>query len=302
MSKIYLFYGEEKYDLELRVQKIKKEFTNLEIGINLFYLDLQNIDELESICQGVSFFGEEKLIIIKDTKLKIDVDLLNDAGESTTIILIEDTVDKRLSQYKAISKIGEVVEFKPMDSNQMVDYIIKMLSRYNVKISKADAIYMESICLDDKSNIINELNKIVNYLDGEDTVTKDMIDKVCSKNFSAKIFDLLDDIVKKNKKKALYELDELLTQKEPIVKIYIMLYKQIKQIYLIKVAKQNRLNDIAKTLEINPYVFKNLSRVVDGFTIKELKDIIYAFDEYDAKTKSGEMDFEIGLKKIIYSM
>lgn len=302
MSKIYLFYGEEKYDLELRVQKIKKEFTNLELGINLFYLDLQNIDELDLICQGVSFFGEEKLIIIKNTKLKFDVEKLKNAPDLTTIILIEDSVDKRLSQYKTISKIGEIVEFKSMNSNQMVEYIEKMLLKYNIKISKEDATYMESICLDDKTNIINELNKLVNYLDSDSTVTKEVIDKVCSKNFSAKIFDLLDNIVAKNKKKALYQLDELLNQKESIVKIYIMLYKQIKQLYLIKIAKQNKILDIAKTLEINPYVYKNLSKVVDKFTPESLKNIIYAFDDYDSKTKSGEMDFEIGLKKIIYSM
>ena len=30
MSNIYLFYGEEKYDLNARVEKIKKEFSNLE--------------------------------------------------------------------------------------------------------------------------------------------------------------------------------------------------------------------------------------------------------------------------------
>ena len=39
MSNIFLFYGEEKYDLEQRVEKIKKEFSNLEVGLNLFYIN-----------------------------------------------------------------------------------------------------------------------------------------------------------------------------------------------------------------------------------------------------------------------
>ena len=39
LSNIYLFYGEEKYDLEQRVEKIKKDFTNLEVGLNLFYIN-----------------------------------------------------------------------------------------------------------------------------------------------------------------------------------------------------------------------------------------------------------------------
>ena len=38
MSNIYLLYGEEKYDLNQRVEKIKREFQNLELGVNLFYI------------------------------------------------------------------------------------------------------------------------------------------------------------------------------------------------------------------------------------------------------------------------
>ena len=66
MGKIYLFYGEEKYDLEQAVLKIKKQFSNLENGINLFYINSDNINELENISSSLTFFGDEKLIIIKD--------------------------------------------------------------------------------------------------------------------------------------------------------------------------------------------------------------------------------------------
>jgi hypothetical protein len=49
-------------------------------------------------------------------------------------------------------------------------------------------------------------------------------------------------------------------------------------------------------------VFKNLSKSCDSYTLKELKSILNEFDIYDEKTKNGEMDFEIGLKKIISIM
>ena len=84
MANIYLFYGEEKYDLEQRVEKIKKEFDNLEIGLNLFYITKDNLDELSSCLQGVTFFGSSKLIIIKDTKLKFNIELLKDLDEDIT--------------------------------------------------------------------------------------------------------------------------------------------------------------------------------------------------------------------------
>ena len=232
MANIYLLYGEEKYDLNSKVEKIKKEFSNLEVGVNLFYVNLENLDELENITQSVTFFGSEKLIIIKDTKLKFNVDLLKDIDPDIKVIIIEDSVDKRTSEYKTLSKIAEVNEYKHPDEKQMITYISDILKKYGKKISYEDASYMQSVCGEDKSNIINELQKLVIYADDTDIIDKKMIDKICSKTLSAKIFDVLDDIIGRKKKQAISQLDNLLKQKESIIKIYIMLYKQYKQLYL----------------------------------------------------------------------
>lgn len=299
MSNIYLFYGEEKYDINQRVEKIKKEFSNLEVGVNLFYINSENIDELESITQGVSFFGSEKLIIIRNTNLKFNVNILKDIDKDIKVIIIEDSIDKRLSEYKTLSKIAECTEYNHLDERQMTQFIIQILKKYNVNISYEDAQYMQSICGNDKYNNINELQKLVIYVQSGFKVTKDIIDKVCSKTLNAKIFDVLDDIVNKRKDIAIEELNSLLRQKEPIVKIYIMLYKQFKQLYMIKLLKKSGDKNIAQTLGIAPFIVKKLSTSCDKYSEKELKNIIYAFDSYDQKTKNGDMDFVIGLKEII---
>ena len=299
MANIYLLYGEEKYDLNSKVEKIKKEFSNLEVGVNLFYVNLDNLDELENITQSVTFFGSEKLIIIKDTKLKFNVDLLKDIDPDIKVIIIEDSVDKRTSEYKTLSKIAEVNEYKHPDEKQMITYISDILKKYGKKISYEDASYMQSVCGEDKSNIINELQKLVIYADDTDIIDKKMIDKICSKTLSAKIFDVLDDIIGRKKKQAISQLDNLLKQKESIIKIYIMLYKQYKQLYQIKLLKKKGEKDIAGILGLHPFVVKKLLYSVDKYSEEELKNIIYAFDDYDYKTKNGDIDFEIGLKKII---
>ncbi len=299
MSNIYLLYGEEKYELEQKVQKIKKEFANLQVGVNLFYINNDNIDELANVIQGVTFFGSEKLIIIKNTNLKFNVELLKTIDEDVKVVIIEDSVDKRLSEYKTLSKIAECIEFKHLDERQMAQFIVDTLRKYNVKISFDDAQYMQEVCGQDKANNINELQKLVIYVGNGGTVDKEIIDKVCSKTLNAKIFDVLDYIVNKKKKLAINELDSLLKQKEPIVKIYIMLYKQFKQLYMIKLLKDKGEKDIATKLGIHPFVVKKLLLSCDKYTENELKNIIYAFEEYDQKTKNGDMDFEIGLKKII---
>lgn len=302
MDNIYLLYGEEKFDLNQRVEKIKKEFGNLQVGVNLYYLNKDNIDTLGNIIQSVTFFGSEKLVIIKDTNLKFNVKILEDLDEDVKVVIIEDSVDKRTSEYKWLSKNANCIEFAHLDEEKMTLYIINTLSKYNIKISKEIASYMVSVCGNDKSNNINELKKIVAFDESKKDVTKEDIDSICSKTLNAKIFDVLSTIINKNSKKGIEMLDELLNQKEPIVKIYIMLYKQIKQMYMIKILKQKGVTNIAQELGIHPFVVKNLLKSCDNYSLNELEQVIMQFDEYDEKTKNGEMDFEIGLKKIICSL
>ena len=303
MSKIYLLYGEEKYDLNRKIESIKKEFNGLEIGLNLFYINKDNIDELENISQGVTFFGTKKLVIIKDMNLKINLETLQNADDDITFIIIENNIDKRLSEYKRLSKVAEISEFKHLDSKQMTDYIYNTIKKYSLNISYDNASYIQNVCGEDKTNIINELKKIVVYLEGNDrNVTREIIDRVCARTLNAKIFDVLNLIVNKKREEAIKNLNDLLEQKEPIIKIYIMLYKQIYQMYIIKYAKLNNIPDISKLFNIHPYTYKNLLASSDKYSLSQLKQILTYFDEYDEKTKNGEMDFEIGLKKIICSM
>lgn len=299
---IYLLYGEEKFDLERKINSIKKRFENLENGVNLFYITKDNIDDLRNIISEVTFFGTKKLVIIKDTNLKFDVELLDDIDEDICVIIVEETVDKRLTTYKKIAKIAEVLEYKSLDRKVMTTYIYDLLKRYNLNPTFEVADYFVEVCGLDKNNNINEIKKIVIYMDEDKTITKEIIDKICSKTLNAKIFDVLNKIVNKDKQDAIKLLDDLLAQKESIIKIYIMLYKQIKQIYMIKTLKQKNETDIAAKLGIHPYTFKLLNITCNKYTLNELKKIMYMFDEYDERTKNGQMDFEIGLKKIICSM
>ena len=110
-----------------------------------------------------------------------------------------------------------------------------------------------------------EKKEICTYKENKQKV-EEIIDKICSKTLNAKIFDVLNKIVNKETKEGIKLLDNILAQKESIIKIYIMLYKQIKQMYMIKYLKQKNENDIAAKLGIHPYTFKLLNTTCNKYT------------------------------------
>ncbi len=302
---IYLFYGEEKYELYKEVEKIKKKFERLEVGVNFFNITKDNITELSTLYNSVNFFGEGKIVIIKDTALKFDVKrLILEADENDSYIIIEDTVDKRLSEYKQLAKVATIKEFKFLNENEMSAYISSTLKKYNLQITKEVSDYMVSICGIDKSNNINEMQKLVAFLGENTEVTKEVIDKVCSKTINAKIFDMLDMAIEKKHEIAINMLDDLIKQKEPSIKVSIMLYKQVKQMYMIKLMKENPKysKDPNSVLKLHPFVYSKLVKNAQKYSEKKLREILDAFDEYDKNTKIGQMDFDIGLKKLICMM
>lgn len=302
---IYLLYGTEKYDIENYLEKMKKCFSNLTYGVNFFVLDKSNIDSLGGLCDSVSFLGLEKLIVIKDTNLKFNKEILENINNNELVIVFtESNVDKRTTEYKYLVKKANVVEFNKLNEKDALFFVRKTLNAYKINVSDDTCKYLVNVCTTDKLTLINEFRKIVAYLEPGETLNKGIIDKICSRTLDAKVFDLMDLIMEKKKEEALKLLDDLLSQGTYIGIISSMIFKQIKQIYQIKLLeeKSNEKNspvDIKSELGLHPFVYSKLKAVSSQYNIPDLEDIIISFDKYDEDSKTGKIDIVLGLKQII---
>jgi DNA polymerase III delta subunit len=117
----------------------------------------------------------------------------------------------------------------------------------------------------------------------------------------------MDLVMTKKKKEALKLLEDMLAQKTYIGMISGMMYKQIKQMYSIKLLEERMRKEgydtnIATELGIHPYAFAKLKAASANYTVKELEELLLEFDEYDSFSKTGRMDAELGIKRLILSM
>ncbi len=298
---LYLLYGEEKYEIHRSIDTLKKKFGKLDKGVNFLTFDKNNIDELQEFLTTVSFFGGRKLAIVKDMNFKFDADtIIENVDENTIVCIVEDNIDKRLTAYKKISKVGCEINFEMMKPEEVKEYIMKTLGMYGIKVDSQTAIYLETVCSNDKNTLINEFRKITSFLNQGDTLTTEVIDFICCKTLQGQVFDLIDTIVARKRKKSLEMLEEMILQNEAVQKISTLLYRQIKNIYLIKsILEQNARVNIASTLALQPFLVNKLMKISSSFEIGELEKILYAFADYDEKVKIGKMDSKLGLKQIL---
>ncbi len=318
LSPLYLLYGEEQYLIETAVNKIKKKFGELLLGINYIVLDETNADNIISDIEVPAFGYEKKLIIVKNSGLfkkdgrkkagtplqekvteyiKNNLDIIK---ESVIIVFMENEVDKN-SVFEQIEKNGIICNIEELKQLQLVKKLKQICMLYKVNCDETTLNYLVENCGTNLQNLINEIRKLIEYAGENGKITIEDVNSLAIKQMESVIFELTDNLAIRKIDKALDVLDNLIYQKEPLQKILITLYNHFKKIYLCSIAVD--LNkDIVNSLSLRPnqtFLITKYKKQASYFKKEELKKILKAFIDLDYNSKNGKIDIDVGLRGIL---
>ena len=320
LNSLYLLYGEERFLLENAVKKIKKLFGELILGINFIQINETNVNSLITDIETPAFGYAKKLIIIKNSGLfkkskkgteKQTSDLSNKFAnyiseniefikESTVIVFIEDEITKN-DLTAVLEKEGITCNFERLKPQEIKRRIKAICNSYKVNIDEKTLDFFIETCGTNMLSLINEIRKLIEYAGENGTITVESIKKLSIKEFEAKIFDLTDNLGKRNIKQALEILKELIYNKEPVQKILITLYNHLKKIYISKLAIEEK-KDLLNVLNLKPnqtFLVTKYRRQADYFKSYELYNILKELIDLDKNYKSGLIDINVGLEAIL---
>ncbi len=321
LESIYFLYGEEQYLLETIVNKIKKLFGECIKGINYILIDDTNINNIISDIETPAFGYEKKLIIVKNsgilkkegkrknaelakikerlnTYLKENIEIIK---HSTIIVFIEEETETKQELYKTIDKLGIICKFDFQNLLQLQKRLKGTCNAYGVKISDSNLKYFVECAGTNMQNLINEIRKLIEYKGNGGEITKEDIDKLTIKKLESVIFDLTDNLGKKETTKALEVLKNLISQKEPLQKILITLYNHFKKIYITKLSERYG-KEITASLQLKPnqiFLVNKYKMQSKYFKEKDLKNILQDLRDLDYNYKNGLIDLQIGLEAIL---
>lgn len=321
LNSLYLLYGEELFLLENSLRKIKSLFGEVVKGINFISIDETNMSELISNIETPAFGYEKKIIVARNTgllkkegkrknseisKLKEKIneyikDNIKTINESVVLVFIEEDVDTKLELYKTIDSLGKVCKFEYQKPLQIEKRLKAICNGYKVQIDDKNVRYLIECCGTNMQDLINEIRKLIEYAGENGKIEKEDIDKLVIKKMESIIFELTDNLGKKDIAKALEVLKNLIYAKEPIQKILITLYNHFKKIYFTTLAvKYNK--DIISSLNLKPnqtFLVNKYKTQARYFKEKELKEILQALRDLDYNYKNGLIDLEIGFESIL---
>ncbi len=321
LNSIYLFYGEELFLIENAVKKIKNQFGETIKGINFISIDDTNVQELISDIETPAFGYEKKLIIARNTNIlkregkrkstelvkireKLDDYIKENEDiikQTVILVFIEEDVDSRFALYKTLDKIGTVCKVDFQKPIQLEKRMLSICNSYQVKIDNSTMKYFVETCGTNMQELINEIRKLIEYAGKDGTIKKEDIDLLTIKKLENVIFDLTDNLGKRETKKALEVLQNLINNKEPIQKILINLYNHFKKLYFTKLAVKNN-KDLVSSLNLKPnqtFLTGKYKMQAGYFKESELKKILQELRDLDYNYKNGLIDLNIGLEAIL---
>lgn len=306
-KRFYLLFGEE----EFLKQSYKKRLRQAVAGddtMNYNYFGGKGLDvqELISLANTMPFFSDRRLILVEDSgcfKAASDelMEALPDIPDTTCMVFVESAVDKRNRLYKKVKELGSAVELKRQSASQLAVWAGRILAKNGRKITSSDMNLFLERTGDDMETIRTELEKLISYTMGQEIVAMEDIEAVTTVQVTNKIFDMVAAIVAGKTKIAMDRYEDLLTLKEPPMRILFLIARQFNQILLVKemMASGNDKSAIASKLKIPPFAAAKLMPQARNFTKEQLAGCVEACVETEEAVKTGRLGDRLAVELLI---
>lgn len=304
---VYLLYGEETFLKNSYKNQMKSAITSGDtMNFNQFEGKGIDLREIISLGDTMPFFAEKRLILVEDSgffKAAADelVSYLSRIPDTTCLIFVESEVDKRSKMFKKVKELGYAVEMERQDAAQLARWAGTMLAREGKKITGHTMERFLTMTGDDMENIRMELEKLISFTLGREVVTDDDVDTICTVRTTNKIFDMVTAIVNRQTKKAMDLYEDLLTLKEPPMRILFLIARQFNQILQAKelMAKGVDKGGIASKLKIPPFAAGKMIPQAKTFTREQILSYVNLCVDAEEAVKTGKLNDRMAVELLL---
>lgn len=321
LESIYIFSGDEnllkqKYIKEIQQTCIQPELSMM--NLELLYGKDTTVHAIMNAADTLPFMDERRIIIIYDSQLftsSKNNDALkanaNDVEEfhkylqtistATTLIFVENKVDKRNKLYNEVNKKGKIVDFPLIQGADLIKWIQQHLKKRKKKMNTSTIHYFITSMESGLLQIQNELDKLCDFVGQGEMITEYDIDCITCKSLQAKVFDLVDGIGEKNLTKALEVYNQLLFLKEPPIRILSMIIRQFRILFQVKnlFEEGSTRNQIMERTKIQGFIIDKCLKQCTNFSKKTLEQALQDSLKTDISIKTGKMDSAMAVELLI---
>ena len=302
---VYFFYGEEDFNIEKEVEKLKKSLDKNFLEMSFKTYNNPKFADLIAILRSQPMMFGKMLIIIncldyfsktfEDKEIKQIAEALENNNDNLDIVFVAELprgegkkLDSRKKFFKTLSKYNArkfptIPTYKVAD---LEDWIKKQGKSKDIKFEQDALTAIISQIGNNLRQIDAELDKLKLFAYPKDLITAQMVKEICISNED--LFAFSDFLMENQKDKALLEYRRLLDKKYPL-EILATLQTMLRRWIILKAKAQECTSfELAKLTGMHEYVVKLNLQKLKKTNLKDLVKLKQNLTEAEYKIKSGQ--------------
>ncbi len=305
---VYFFYGDEDFNIDLEIEKLKTKLNQDFIAMNFQTLDNPEYSELITALRTPPMMFGEMLVLInaeryfssqknyfEDNELEDIEDALKNNPEALNIVFIVKLprdegkkLDSRRKLYKILTKYKsqEFAAFKTYKTADISAWIKNHAKKSKDLTLQEDAI---ELLIEQIGNNLRqfdgELDKLKLIAHPQKVVTKKMVEEIVISNQD--LFNITELLMKNRKDEALLEFKKLTDKKHPL-EILAAIQTMLKKWITLKTKNSVSVSELSKLTGMHEFVIKQTLAKLKNTKISDLVNLKQNLFNVECKIKSAE--------------
>ncbi len=302
---VYFFYGEEDFNIEQEIEKLKKGLDKNFLEMSFKTYDNPKFPDLISILRTQPMMFGKMLVVINcldyfsktfdDKEIKQIAEVLEEDNDNLDIVFVAQLkrdegkkLDSRKKFFKTLSKYNaqEFAVIPTYKTAELEGWIIKQAKAKKLKMDTNTATAMISQIGNNLRQLDTELDKLQLMAYPQNVVTPDMVKEICISNED--LFAFSDYLLEGKKDLALREYRKLL-EKKYCMEIVSTLQTMLRRWIILK-AKSSECTpmELSRLTGQHEYVVKLTLQKLKKTNLKDLVKLKQNITEAEFKIKSGQ--------------
>ena len=302
---VYFFYGEEDFNIEQEIEKLKKGLDKNFLEMSFKTYDNPKFPDLISILRTQPMMFGKMLVVINcldyfsktfdDKEIKQIAEVLEENNDNLDIVFVAQLkrdegkkLDSRKKFFKTLSKYNaqEFAVIPTYKTAELEGWIIKQAKAKKLKMDTGAATAMISQIGNNLRQLDTELDKLQLMAYPQNVVTPDMVKEICISNED--LFAFSDYLLEGKKDLALREYRKLL-EKKYCMEIVSTLQTMLRRWIILK-AKSSECTpmELSRLTGQHEYVVKLTLQKLKKTNLKDLVNLKQNITEAEFKIKSGQ--------------
>ncbi len=265
------------------------------IGDNLDFLDVVKF------LNTMPVFDDKKLAVVNlnvkttTTNFNALLDYLKHPNEQSILVLVLGDNEKEFKN--AISNLM-VVDCNRLPEKFVDSFILSELKKSETQIETSALKTLKDYCVCDLTKITSELSKLINFVSDKKLIKNCDVELLVTKTLEFQIYELTENMAKKNKDKVFELLNSLMAKKDTFRTLLPLIYNHFRRLFHVAISKSNK-SELSANLGVKEYAITVAFNQSKLFSKRNLKQIVDICDKLDYELKQGIISSDYAIDYLV---